>query len=268
MKRILLILSISVLLLTSCSEYQKLLKSDDFELRYTKAIEYYKAEDFVRSYNLFESIRTVYRGTAKAPTIAYYTAYCSYGQADYITAGDLFDNLVKTFPTATYVEECMYMRAYCYYLSSPSFRLDQAESNKAIESFQLFISRYPSSAKIVEANKFIDELRDKLAYKEFEGAKLYFDMEKYTAAIVSLQNCLKDYPESRHREEVLYLLFSSRYELAIHSIEEKKVERYNDAKEEYLTFVDEYPVSEYKKEMEKKFKDIDSYLANLKVENK
>jgi outer membrane protein assembly factor BamD len=268
MKRILLILSILVLLLSSCSDYQKLLKSNDFQERYDKAREYYNAEDFLRSYNLFESIRTVYRGTSKAPTIAYYTAYCSYGQEDYITAGDLFDNFIKTFPTASYVEECMYMRAYCYYLSSPIFRLDQAESLRAIESFQVFMSRYPLSAKVADANKYIDELRDKLAYKEFEGAKLYYDMEKYKAAIISLQNCLTDFPESKHREEVLYLLFSSRYELAVHSIEKKKAERYNEAREEYLTFVDEYPESEFKNEMERKYKNIDSYLVKLEVENK
>ncbi len=268
MKRILLIFSVSILLFTSCSEYQKLMKSNDYEQKYKKGIAYYKAEDFVRSYNLFESIRTVYRGTTKAPTIAYYLAYCSYGQSDFIMAGDLFDNLLRTFPNASYVEECMYMRAYCYYLSSPSFRLDQAESKRAIESFQLFMNRYPSSMRVADANKYIDELRDKLTYKEFEGAKSYYDREKYKAAIISLQNCLKDYPESRHREEVIYLLFSSRYELAVHSVEKKKVERYNEAREEYLTFVDEFPESEFKKEMERKYRKLDSYLGRLKVEDK
>ena len=265
MRRIIYILLLSVIVFSSCSEYQKLLKSDDYGQKYKRAVQYYNDEDFTRAYNLFESVRTVYRGTSKAPTIAYYTAYCSYGQGDYVIAGDLFNNIVHTFPTASYVEECMYMRAYCYYLSSPNFRLDQAETNSAIESFQLFINRYPASSRVVEANKYIDELRDKLAYKEFEAAKSYYDREKYIAAIVSLQNCLKDYPESRHREEVIYLLFSSRYELAIHSVEKKKIERYNEAREEYLTFIDEFPDSKYAKEMEKKYKKLDEYLTSLNV---
>jgi len=268
MKRIICVLLLSIVLFSSCSEYQKLLKSNDYELKYKKAVGYYGAKDYVRAYNLFEKVRVVFRGTAKAPTIAYYTAYCLYGQRDYISAGDLFNNLIHTFPTASYVEECMYMRAYCYYLSSPNFRLDQAETNRAIDSFQLFINRYPASSRVVESNKYIDEMRDKLAYKEFEGAKSYYDRERYKAAIVSLQNCLKDYPESRHREEVLYLLFSSRYELAVHSVEKKKVERYNEAREEYLTFVDEFPESEFKKEMERKYRKLDSYLGRLKVEDK
>ena len=268
MRRIIYILLLSVFAFSSCSEYQKVLKSNDYDLKYKKAVQYYTAKDYTRAYNLFESVRVVYRGTAKAPTIAYYTAYCSYGQGDYAIAGDLFNNIISTFPTASYVEECMYMRAYCYYLSSPNFRLDQSESNRAIESFQLFINRYPNSIRVADANKFIDELRNKLAYKEFEGAKSYYDREKYTAAIVSLLNCLKDYPESRHREEVIYLLFSSRYELAAHSVESKKIERYNEAREEYLTFVDEFPESKFAKEMESKYKDIEEFLSSLNIENK
>lgn len=268
MKRIFIALLLGIVLLSSCSEYQKMLKSNDYELKYKKAVEFYGAKDFVRAFNLFESVRTVFRGTAKAPTIAYYTAYCSYGQKDFITAGDLFNNLIHTFPTASYVEECMYMRAYCYYLSSPNFRLDQSETNRAIESFQLFVNRYPLSSRVATSNKYIDEMRDKLAYKEFEGAKSYYDRERYKAAIVSLQNCLKDYPESRHREDILFLLFSSRYELAVHSVETKKIGRYNEAREEYLTFIDEFPTSDYKKEMEKEYLRIEDFLSNMKVENK
>lgn len=268
MKRIFIALLLGIVLLTSCSEYQKMLKSNDYELKYKKAVQYYGEEDFLRAFNLFESVRNVFRGTAKAPIIAYYTAYCSYGQKDFMTAGDLFNNLIHTFPTASYVEECMYMRAYCYYLSSPNFRLDQTDTEKAIESFQLFVNRYPVSSRVADSNKFIDEMRDKLAYKEFESAKSYYDRERYKAAIVSLQNCLKDYPESRHREDVLYLLFSSRFELAVHSVEKKKLERYNEAREEYLTFIDEFPKSEYNKEMEKSYDHLQSFLSDTNVENK
>ncbi|MCH4897030.1 MAG: outer membrane protein assembly factor BamD [Marinifilaceae bacterium] len=268
MRNIICALLISLFALTSCSEYQKLLKSKDYKKMYKKAVEYYKQKDYTRSYSLFEHVRTVFRGTNRAPIISYYSSYCMYGQGYYGMAGDLFDDLVKSFPSSSFVEEGMYMRAYCYYLSSPTYMLDQSDTQKAIDAFDLFINHYPYSSKVVKANKYIDEMRDKLAYKEYYGARSYYDREKYQAAIVSLLNCLKDYPESKHREEVLYLLFCSRYEIARNSVEEKMLGRYNEAKEEYLTFIDEFPKSEFASEMERKYLRIEKYLTNIQKENK
>jgi len=52
----LLLLSLS-LLLVSCSEYQKILKSNDYELKYKSAVEYYQKKDFSRAQALFQELR-------------------------------------------------------------------------------------------------------------------------------------------------------------------------------------------------------------------
>lgn len=266
MKHVVYLLFICSLLFTSCSEYQEILKSEDYNFKYKKAVEYYNAKDYLRAQNLLESVRNIFRGTSKAQTIAYYTAFCSYGQKDYSTAGYLFNNFVRTFPESSFSEECMYMRAFCYYKSSPNPRLDQSQTEKAIEMFQLYVNRFPSSSRIEKVNKLIDEMRDKLAYKAYLSAGSYYHREKYRASIIALQNCLKDYPESRHREEIMYMLFNSRYELAYNSVKEKLVERYNAAREEYYSFVDEFPESEHKRDMERKFKKIEAFLSRIKLE--
>lgn len=266
MKHVVYLLLICSLLFTSCSEYQQILKSEDYDFKYKKAVEYYNAKDYLRAQNLLESVRNIFRGTSKAQTIAYYTAFCSYGQKDYSTAGYLFNNFVRTFPESSFSEECMFMRAFCYYKSSPNPRLDQSQTEKAIEMFQLYINRFPFSSRIDKVNKLIDEMRDKLAYKAYLSAGSYYHREKYKASIIALQNCLKDYPESRHREEIMYMLFNSRYELAYNSVKEKLVERYNAALEEYYSFVDEFPESEHKKDMERKFKKIEAFLSRIKLE--
>lgn len=266
MKHVIYLFLVFTLLFSACGEYQDILKSEDYELKYKKAIEYYNANDYIRAQNLFESVRNIYRGTSKAQTISYYTAFCSYGQKDYATAGYLFNNFVRTYPESSFAEECMYMRAYCYYMSSPNPRLDQSETEKAIEMFQLYINRYPNSSRIEKVNKYIDEMRDKLAYKAYLGAGSYYHREKYKAAIIALQNCIKDFPESRHREEIMHMLFNSRYELAANSVEEKIIERYNAAREEYYSFIDEFPESEHKRDMVRKFKKIEAFLSRIKLE--
>lgn len=252
-----------IVLMSSCGEYQKLLKSGDHQAMYKKAIEYYNSGDYVRALNLFDGIALIFTGTAKAQTIAYYRAYCNYNQKNYDLAAELFKQFVAKYPESSYVEECLYMVGYCNYLLSPNPRLDQSATENSIKDFQLFLSRYPNSAKKEEINEYLDKMRDKLAHKDYLGARNYYLRGRYKAAVVSLENCLKDYPGTKYREEIMYMLFNSKYEMAVNSIEEKQYERFSAAKEEYYYFVDEYPKSRYADEMVKKYEVINNYLKQF-----
>ena len=221
--------------MTSCGEYQSLLKSNDYNLVYKKAIEYYNKGDYQRAMNLLDGVRSVFVGQAKAQNIAYYRAFCSYNMSDY--------------------------------KASPKPRLDQQVTEKAIREFQLYLSRYPYSMRKDKVNTYMDEMRDKLSYKAYLSAKNYYLREHYKAAVISLQNCLKDYPGSKYREEIMYMLFVSKYQMAVNSVEDKKVERYNNAREEYYYFADEYPNSRYAADVKKMYEDIEAYLENYKFED-
>ena len=252
--------------LSSCSEYQKLLKSGDYDAMYKKAIEYYNEGDYVRASSIFEGVRMVFTGTSKAQTIAYYRAFCAYNQKDYEYAAELFKQFVATYPETSYVEECLYMIGYCNYLASPKPRLDQSVTEKAMNDFQLYLSRYPNSERKEQINEYMDAMRDKLSYKDYLSAKNYYLREKYKAAVVSLENCLKDYPGTKYREEIMYMLFASKYEMAVNSVEDKKYERYNAAAEEYYYFLEEYPESRYIEEMTSKNEHITAYLRQYDVD--
>ena len=170
---------------------------------------------------------------------------------DNMMAGHYFKTLVKEFPRSEYAEESQFMVGYCFYLDSPSPRLDQQVSQNAIDALQLFINLYPKSTRVEEANRLIIELRDKLVYKSYLSGKLYYDLNNYKAAVVALSSSLKDFPDTKYREELMYMLVKAKYFLAVRSVEEKKRERLSSALDEYFTFVDEYPESKYRKEVER-----------------
>lgn len=256
-----------VLLFSSCGEYHELLKSNDYQLVYSKAIEYYNKGDYQRSMNLLDGIRTVFTGTSKAQNIAYYRAFCSYNQKEYEYASELFKQFIQTYPESSFAEECLYMMGFCDYKASPKPRLDQTVTEKAMKEFQLYLNRYPNSMRKDKINGYMDEMRDKLSFKAYLSARNYYLREYYKAAVISLQNCLKDYPGSKYREEIMYMLFISKYEMAVNSVEDKKLERYNAAKEEYYYFADEYPNSKYASDLKKRYEDIDNYLKNYNFED-
>lgn len=260
------ILLVLVFLFSSCSDYNKIVKSTDYEFKYKKAIEYYESGEFVRSSTLLKELISIVRGTSRADKVYYYYAKSQFGIKDYLMAGHYFKSLVKEFPRSEFAEESQFMIGYCFYLDSPNPRLDQQISQNSIDALQLFVNLYPRSTRIDEANRLIIELRDKLVYKSYLSGKLYFDLRNYKAAVVALTSSLKDFPDTKYREELMYMLLKAKYLLAINSVDEKKRERLSSALDEYFTFVDEYPESKYIKEVEK-YHNTTTKLLNYKSDS-
>jgi len=251
---------IVIMLLSACGEYNKILKSTDYEFKYKKAIEYYEDGEYVRAGTLFQELVNIYRGTSRADQIYYYYAKSMMGQKDYLMATHYFKSLLREFPGSEHAEEAQFLVGYCNYLLSPKPRLDQTVTQEAIESLQLYINLYPYSDRVDEANRLIDELRSKLVYKSYLNARLYYDFENYKAAVVALTNSLKEYPDSEYREELMYMLLKSKYLLAVNSVQDKKQERLSSALDEYFTFVDEYPESRYRREVDRFYETVADLL--------
>ena len=205
MKKILISI-LFLLLFTSCSKYQKILKSTDFNLKFDKAVAYYEKEDYNRALPLLEELSTVFRGSAKSEEVNYYYAYCHYSLGEHLMASYLFDTYAQTFPSGKHTEECQYMTAYCYYLESPIYKLDGKNTYKAINQLQLFTNLYPKSERVKECNNLIDELREKLAKKAFYNAKQYYITEYHKSAIIAFKMYLSIFQEVNMRKKFIFLL--------------------------------------------------------------
>jgi outer membrane protein assembly factor BamD len=246
MSRSAIIISLfSIFILTGCSKYQKVLKSPDVNQKLEMAQYYYDKKDYYRASVLFEQLQDRYTGTVMAEKVMYYSAYCNFGLRNYPLAGYQFKSYFENFPTGQWAEEALYMNAYCQFLESQNFYLDQTDTYKATESIKLFVSVYPDSKYVNECNVLLDKLRNKLSYKAYRSAKLYYNIGEYKSAIVSLQNVIKDYPEVPQREELDYLTLKSYFAYADNSIDAKKEERYKETLEFYNYFINEYPSSKY-----------------------
>lgn len=258
----LVVSALFVIVFNSCSQYEKVLRSHDYKWKYKKAFEYYNKEDYVRAAALFDQLAPAYKGTAMSDSVHFFQAKSYYYQRDYILAGHMFQEFSKTYGASPFVEESDFMVAYCYYMMSPRPSLDQTNTISAIENFQLYLIKYPESKKVEQVTEILNELKDKLVEKSFMSAKLYFDLSDYKASLVALNNCLIDYPDSKFREDILFMILKSSYLLAYNSIASKKKERYQSTVDEYYTFITEFPDSKYKKEAEKFYKQSGKYLES------
>jgi outer membrane protein assembly factor BamD len=247
-----------ILLFSSCGEYNKILKSTDYELKYSYAKKYFNAKQYTRSATLLEELVTILKGTSNAEESLYLLAQSYYGQKDYQTASQYFNTYYTTYPKGEYVELARYYSGYGLYLDSPDPRLDQAQTYKAIEELQLYMEYYPQSERAEEAQNIMFELQEKLALKELMATRLYFNLgsylgNNYLSSVITAQNALKNYPFSKYREEFIYLMLQSRYELALASVSEKLQGRYRDVVDEYYNYINEYPEGKYVKQAQRFF---------------
>ena len=232
-------------IIASCDHFNKLLKSTDFELKMVKAKEYFDKGQYLKSSQLYEELIPVVKGTQRAENVYYYYTWSEYNLGDYIIGQYHFKNFTRQFPASEHAEECYFMNAYCFYLTSANYKLDQTSTKSAIKEYQSFIDAYPESKRIDTCNLLIDKLRHKIEKKDYEIVKNYFKLGDWKAAIVSTNSFIKEYPSGIFTEEIYYLLINSYYLLAQNSIHLKKGERLDGAMENYVKFIDLYPKSTY-----------------------
>ena len=247
----------------SCSDYQKLLNSDDTPTKYKEAEVYYNNGEYRKANRLLEQILPKYRGKPQAQRVIFFFADSYFQTKSYYLAAYQYENFVKTFPKSDRVQEATFKAAKSYYYQSPRFSLDQEDTYTAIEKLQVFLNLYPDSEFAEEANQMIGELQEKLEKKDFEIAKQYYTIRDYKAAIKANENFISTYPGTKFREEALYTKFISSYEIAVNSIRNKKQERFKELLQQYNTIIRYYPESLFLEDLDRKMLKVNKDLESI-----
>jgi outer membrane protein assembly factor BamD len=232
------------------SKFEKLQESNNTAGKYREALRLYNKGDYNKALILFDDLMQRYRGTKEAEDLSYYFAQTNYKLKDYATARYQFKVFADTYPNSPRAEETRFLSAYCYYLESPNYTLDQENTIRAIEALQLFINLYPKSERVAEASTLISNLRDKLEKKSYSIARLYYDIGDFKSAVVAFKNSLRDFPDTKYAEEMEYLSVKAQQAYAQNSLETKQEERYNEAITLANEFEENYPNSKYAKEVQ------------------
>ncbi|MBN9303433.1 outer membrane protein assembly factor BamD, partial [Dysgonomonas mossii] len=124
------------MLLASCGEYNKILKSRDAELKYEYAKKYFDQKKYGRTITLLDEILSAYTGSSKEQEILYLLAQAYFYDKDYTTATQYYTRYYNKFPKGEFTELARFNSAYGLYLDSPDARLDQTSTFKGIQEFQ------------------------------------------------------------------------------------------------------------------------------------
>ncbi len=266
MKKLVYILLIGILI-QSCSDFQKVLKSEDTAEKFKLGNSLFEAEKWNKAHRLFSQIIKDYRGKPQAEKLTFMHAMASFKMKDYYIASYHFDRFVSSYPKSEKAEEASFYSAKGYYFLSPEYTKEQKETTEAIEKLQLFINAYPNSQYLTDANKLVQELDFKLEKKAFEIAKQYDLIKDYKASVKSMNNFLLEFPGTKLKEDALFYRFDAEYNIAIRSIDRLMEERINISMDYYNALTKAFPESKYLDQANKMKLDLETQLINLNTKS-
>jgi outer membrane protein assembly factor BamD len=236
------------------------------------AEKYYLNKDYNHAQILFDDLYRVMKGSEHFEDIWYKYAYCAYYLKDYINAENLFKGFVEAFPNSPKSDEMDYMRAFCFYKQSPKYQLDQTNTTKAMGFMQAFVAQHPNSDKVKEATDIIEKCRAKLEQKDFESARLYFNLRETNpaylkAASLTFNVLMNTYPDSQFSDEYKLYIIKADYLYAIQSLEEKKKARLEQVLTDCNDFNDRFPESKLKKQVQEYVELTNNTIKKLDLTN-
>jgi len=171
---------------------------------FDRGMEYLDKKDYLKAQADFQTVIESYSASELVDRAQFYLAEAYFKNEEYITAAYEYERVFTDFHLSSHAPEARFKRALCYYHESPKAELDQENTLLAIDDFNRFIDNYPRNELVQEAQKYIEELRNKLAYKDFKNAELYRKLKKYESAIIYYRSVISEYPRSVWADEARY----------------------------------------------------------------
>ncbi len=185
----------------------------------------------------------------------------TYGEnGEYLLAANEYERFTKIYRADPRLALVNFEWADTYFQMSPAAPLDQSDTKRAIQEFQLFIERFPADTLVDNAQEKIVELRTKLAEKQYATGKLYERRELYEAAALSFEAVFDLYPDTPWAQPALLGAMEMYIAYSDQSIRARQTERLQAAIKNYDRLIQIFEPGEYHKRAEALYEEAQSRL--------
>ncbi|MCX7003630.1 MAG: outer membrane protein assembly factor BamD [bacterium] len=136
-----------------------------------------------------------------AAAAQYSLAQAHIGDDDYEPAKSELEKLMKNYPTSQLVDDAAFQVGYIEYLQSADAAYDQQPTANAIAAFRRFVSNFPSSPKVAEAQRYIRELRGRRADSLLKQADFYENIRATKSAEIVYREVIEQYPDTSYADQ-------------------------------------------------------------------
>ncbi len=237
------ILFISILFVAGCTGSGRLSydsPGDAFE----KGIALYENGRYNRAAQYFQGVFDFGRTHEWAADAQLFLARSYRENRDYILAASEYTRFTELYRSDSRTADAEFERAMTFYERSPRIELDQTDTRRGVEAFNLYIQLYSVHDSVEIAMQRVGELRRKLADKQYHAAKLYERRGLYQAAALSYEVVFDKFPDTPLADKALLGAMRCYIEFSEQSIEARQPERLQIAITHFQRLLDLFPESE------------------------
>ena len=187
---------------------------------YNKAVDQLEGQNYEFAAQLFDEVERQHPYSVWATKAQLMAGYAHYEANSYAEAIIALDRFIQLHPGNPDIAYAYYLKALCYYEQISDIARDQLSTEKALESLQEIMRRFPKTRYARDARLKIDLARDHLAGKDMNIGRYYLWRGHYLAAINRFRRVVKDFQTTTHVPEALHRLVEAYTALGL--VEEAK----------------------------------------------
>ncbi|MCX5694367.1 MAG: outer membrane protein assembly factor BamD [Candidatus Omnitrophica bacterium] len=131
-----------------------------------------------------------------APKAQYKLGLVLKGLMRYYEAEDEFNKVVSRYPDSEWSAAAKFQIASCRSLLSKGFAYDQGSAQEAKEKFEDFVKEHPDAVLSLDAEKNINQIREKEAEASYNIGAFYEKQKAFDAAKIYYNSVINDYTQS------------------------------------------------------------------------
>ena len=239
------------------------LRYDTPKEAYDKGVERFEVGKYERAAQYFQGAFDFGRTHEWADDSQLYLARAYRADRQYILAASEYSRFAEIYRGDERVPLAEFERAMTYYERSPGYQLDQTDTQRGIEVFNLYMKRYPGHDSIEVAAQRVLQLRQKLAHKQYNTAQLYDRRGLYEAAALSYEAVFDKFPDTPWADDALLSAIRAYIAFSNQSIASRQPERLQKAIDHYQRLLQIFPDSEVLKEAELLYERANAQMERL-----
>ncbi len=173
---------------------------------YNEAMNAMEVGNFPAASGLFDEVERQHPYSPWATKAQLMAAYAFYEDQQYDEAVAALDRFVQLHPANPDVPYAHYLKGLCFYEQISDVSRDQEMTERARQSFEELVSRYPDSRYSRDGKVKLDLIYDHLAGKEMTIGRYYLRQGHYLAAINRFKRVIDVYQTTTHVPEALHRL--------------------------------------------------------------
>lgn len=198
-----------VAILTGCASTPNQPIVGEVDDLYNNAMTAMEDGQYLTAINTFTELERQHPYSSWATKAKMMMAYAQLQAQQYDDAVATTEQFMRYHPGHKDLPYMYYLRGLAYYMQISEVTRDQGNTQKALDSFQELVRRFPDSKYARDARLKITLCRDHLAGQEMAVGRFYQEQGKHAAAINRFQKVVDDYQRTAQVPEALYRLTES-----------------------------------------------------------